>query len=81
MEKAGSDRIIIARDPKQRDPQPSYATTPLNKGLPTQVLEECGFQVSAYNLTWRLLTINLNDGAAHLKEQRRGPQRTSGRIV
>ena len=80
MEKAGSDRIIIARDPKQRDPQPSYATTPLNKGLPTQVLEECGFQVSAYNLTWRLLTINLNDGAAE-KRYSSWRQRTSGRIV
>ena len=80
MEKAGSNRIIIARDPEQRDPQPSYATTRLNAGLPTQVLEECGFQVSAYNLTWRLLTINLNDGAAQRKKERRG-QRTSGRIV
>ena len=62
--KKGSNRIIIARDPEQRDPQPSYATTRLNAGLPTQVLEECGFHVTAYNLTWRLLTINLNDGAA-----------------
>ena len=79
MEKAGSNRIIIARDPEQRDPQPSYATTRLNAGLPTQVLEECGFQVSAYNLTWRLLTINLNDGAAQKRSIRR--QRTSGRIV
>ena len=80
MEKAGSNRIIIARDPEQRDPRPSYATTSLNKGLPTQVLEDCGFQVSAYNLTWRLLTINLNDGAAQMKASRRR-QRTSGRIV
>ena len=77
--KKGSNRIIIARDPEQRDPQPSYATTRLNAGLPTQVLEECGFHVTAYNLTWRLLTINLNDGAAQKRSIRR--QRTSGRIV
>ena len=82
MENAGSDRIIIARDPVLKGHQPSHATTPLNMGLPTQVLEEdYDFHVTAYNLTWRLVTINLNDGAAHLKEQRRGPQRTSGRIV
>ena len=81
MEKAGSDRIIIARDPKQRGKQPSHVNTPLDQGLPTQVLRDYGFHVTAYNLTWRLVTINLNDGAAHLKEQRRGPQRTSGRIV
>ena len=80
MEK-GSNRIIIARDPDLSGFQPSYATTPLNKGLPTQVLKDCGFHVTAYNLTWRLLTINLNDGAAQLKKQRRRPQRTSGRIV
>ena len=81
MENAGSDRIIIARDPVLKGKQPSHVNTPLNKGLPTQVLQECGFHVTAYNLTWRLLTINLNDGAAQLKKQRRGPQRTSGRIV
>ena len=80
MEK-GSNRIIIARDPDLSGFQPSYATTPLNKGLPTQVLEDYDFHVAAYNLTWRLLTINLNDGAAQLKKQRRRPQRTSGRIV
>lgn len=81
MEKAGSDPIIIARDPVLKGKQPSHVNTPLNKGLPTQVLEEYDFRVTAYNLTWRLVTINLNDGAAQLKKQRRGPQRTSGRIV
>ena len=81
MEKAGSDRIIIARDPKQRGKQPSHVNTPLDQGLPTQVLRDYGFHVTAYNLTWRLVTINLNDGAAQRKKERRGPQRTSGRIV
>ena len=81
MENAGSDRIIIARDPVLKGNQPSHVNTALNKGLPTQVLQECGFHVTAYNLTWRLLTINLNDGAAQRKKERRGPQRTSGRIV
>ena len=86
MEKAesnrgGSNRIIIARDPVLKGRQPSHVNTALNKGLPTQVLQECGFHVTAYNLTWRLVTINLNDGAAQRKKERRGPQRTSGRIV
>ena len=80
MEKAGSDRIIIARDPVLKGKQPSHVNTALNKGLPTQVLQECGFHVTAYNLTWRLVTINLNDGAAQSKKERRR-QRTSGRIV
>jgi hypothetical protein len=81
MEKEGNNRIIIARDTEQRDPRPPHSVAKLKDGLPLEVLKHYGFEVSAYNITWRLLTINLNDGAAQLRKQRRRPQRTSGRIV
>ena len=80
MEKEGNNRIIIARDTEQRDPRPPYSVAKLKDGLPLEVLKQFGFEVSAYNITWRLLTINLNDGSARMKASRRR-QRTSGRIV
>ena len=79
MEKEGNNRIIIARDTEQRDPRPPYSVAKLKDGLPLEVLKHYGFEVSAYNITRRLLTINLNDGAAQMKASRRR-QRTSGRI-
>ena len=79
MEKEGNNRIIIARDTEQRDPRPPHSVAKLKDGLPLEVLKHYGFEVSAYNITWRLLTININDGAAQKRYSRR--ERTSGRIV
>ena len=78
----GSEKIIVARDPRPRNDigeskiQPKYHETPLNQDLPTD-LE--GYELKAYNIIWRLLTIDISPEGISRRQTRR--QRTSGRIV
>ena len=81
----GSEKIIVARDPRPRNEpsndgeitiQPKYHKTPLNQDLPTDIGD---YELKAYNIIWRLLTIDISPEGIKMKEKRR--QRTSGRIV
>jgi hypothetical protein len=81
----GSKKIIVARDPRPRNEprndgeskiQPKYHETPLNQDLPTD-LED--YELKAYNIIWRLLTIDISPEGIRKRQTRR--QRTSGRIV
>ena len=80
-----SKKIIVARDPRPRNEprndgeskiQPKYHETPLNQDLPTD-LED--YELKAYNIIWRLLTIDISPEGTKKRQTRR--QRTSGRIV
>ena len=75
-----SKKIIVARDPRPRNQngsiQPRYHDTPLNQDLPVD-LED--YRLKAYNIIWRLLTIDISPEGIRKRQTRR--QRTSGRIV
>lgn len=81
----GSEKIIVARDPRPRNEpsndgeitiQPKYHKTPLNQDLPTDIGD---YELKAYNIIWRLLTIDISPEGISRRQTRR--QRTSGRIV
>ena len=81
----GSNKIIVARDPRPRNEpsndgeikiQPKYNKTPLNQDLPTDLGD---YELKAYNIIWRLLTIDISPEGTKKRQTRR--QRTSGRIV
>ena len=76
----GSNKIIVARDPRPRNQngsiQPRYHDTPLNQDLPAD-LED--YRLKAYNIIWRLLAIDVSAEGLEKKGKRRQP--TSGRIV
>lgn len=56
--------------------QLSFSSTPLNLYLPDSFY---GYQLRSYNLTWRLVTVQIDSEVRNKKIYRR--QRTSGRIV
>ena len=79
----GSNKIIVARDPRRRNDvghiQPKYHLTSLDQDLPITDLKEKEYELKAYNIIWRLLAIDVSAEGLEKKGKRRQP--TSGRIV